>query len=156
MSHIESAHAKPAMLDLILDKSGTLIDESRARSIALFAFKTTVVLDHIRPGRNRFFDQWARYEFRKSLTIPPTVSMWLRRYGPSRRGEANTAYHDGTLGPERRIEIYVFTYSVQSLILQIVAYKGIGRWSFKPKRQFFALPFWPTLTQKWVWLRPFP
>jgi len=154
MSEIEDRHAKPAMLDLILDKSGTRINESRARSIAIFAFKTTVVLDHIRAGHNRFFDQWERYEFRRSLTIPRNVSMWLMRYGPSGRGEVNTAYHDGPLGPKRRFHLYVCTYSVQSLTLQVVAYKGEGCWKFKPERQFFALPFWPALAAKWVWPPP--
>jgi hypothetical protein len=145
MSRIENHHAKPAMLKLILNQHGARVGESRAHSIALFAFKTAVIFDHVARKRPHFFDRSSRHEFRTSLTIPRNVAMWLTRYGPSRRGEANTAYHEGTVGPERSIEMYVCTYSVQSLVVQIVSYKKSGVRNFTPKNEFQAIPSWPEL-----------
>src|SRR5271154_5981831 len=43
MSDIENDHAKPAMTDLITGKVDVPITESKARSLALFGFKTAVV-----------------------------------------------------------------------------------------------------------------
>jgi hypothetical protein len=145
MSELENNHAKPAMVNLILDKRGTRVGLSRARSIALFAFKTAVIFDHLARKRPHFFERSARHEFRKSLTIPLNVAMWLTRYGPSARGEANTAYHEGRPTPERSIEIYVCTYSVQSFVLQVVSYKTVGVGAFSPENEFPAIPFWPKL-----------
>jgi len=145
MSDIENHHAKPAMRDLILDKRGTRIGQSRARSIALFAFKTAVIFDHLARKRPHFFERSARHEFRSSLTVPDNVAMWLTRYGPSGRGEANTAYHEGSPGSERTIEMYVCTYSVHSLVIQVLSHKVIGFRAFTPENLFSAIPFWPKL-----------
>src|ERR1700677_4836142 len=46
MSEIESKHAKPVMTPLIKGDSAFPIGSSEAHSLALFAFKTAVVLDH--------------------------------------------------------------------------------------------------------------
>lgn len=151
MSKIESNHAKPAMLDLIQDKPSIPIDRSRAHSIALFAFKTAVVFDHLARKRPHFFERSARHEFRISQTIPINVAMWLTRYGPSARGEVNTAYHDGIPAPERSIEMYVCTYSVQSLVLQIVGHKVKGVLGFSPENEFSAIPFWPEISDGLFW-----
>jgi hypothetical protein len=48
MSDIETEHAQPALTPLITGEMDIPIDLSRAHSMALFAFKTTVVLDHAR------------------------------------------------------------------------------------------------------------
>ena len=71
--------------------------------------------------------------------------MWLTRYGPSRRGEANTAYHKGIVAAERSVEMYVCTYAVQSLVIQIVSYKVVGVRAFSSENEFSAIPFWPQL-----------
>ena len=55
MSDIENLHAKPAMADIILGKLDLAISQQRARSIAMFAFKSAVVLDHVSRGREPFF-----------------------------------------------------------------------------------------------------
>ena len=49
MSNIENKHAKPAMTDLILGKP-VEINQERANSIALFAFKTAILADQMSSG----------------------------------------------------------------------------------------------------------
>ena len=46
MSRIEDTRAKPAMEALITGSIDITIDQSRANDIAIFAFKTSVILDH--------------------------------------------------------------------------------------------------------------
>jgi hypothetical protein len=145
MGRVENDHAKPAMLDLLLDKPNVKIDKIRARSIALFAFKTAVIFDHIAKDRPYFFDPPTRHEFAKSHTIPANVAMWLTRFGVRGHGEANTAYHAGSPTPERSIEMYVLTYSVEALVLQVVTHKVKGVSQFSPDNEFSAIPFWPDL-----------
>jgi hypothetical protein len=55
MSDIESKHAKPSMTDLIRLRWPLVIDEKRANSLAIFAFKTAVVFDHVARNRPPFF-----------------------------------------------------------------------------------------------------
>jgi len=81
-----------AVTDLIAGKMDIPIDQSRAYSIGLFAFKTAVNLEHLNRTRSaRFFPREARYRFKQTLTIPPNVTMWMgylphppRRAGASR------------------------------------------------------------------------
>jgi hypothetical protein len=55
MSDIENNHAKPAMSELIVGNSDVPIETLRARSIALFCFKTAAVIDLISPLDAPFF-----------------------------------------------------------------------------------------------------
>jgi hypothetical protein len=156
MSRLENDHAKPAMLDLILDKPNIKIDKPRARSIALFAFKTAVIFDHIAKDRAYFFDRSTRHEFARSHTIPTNVDMWLTRFGIKGHGEANTAYHAGSPAPERSIEMYVLSYSVEALVLQVVSHKATGVSQFSPESEFSAIPFWPDLPNVDIFWPPSP
>jgi|SRR5215469_5082405 len=107
MSDIENNHAKPAMTDLIVGRVDIPIPQARARSIALFAFKTAVVFEHLRRGHEPFFNRSARHEFRTSLAIAPNVGMWMIGFLPSAKGEAQTCYHEGGISETQRIELYV-------------------------------------------------
>jgi hypothetical protein len=148
---IENKNAKPAMSDLIIDKPGILIDQVRANSIALFAFKTAVILDQLVTGRAPFFERSVRHEFRKSLTIPSNVGMWLTRFALRGRGESNTLYHEGTAPEGGRIEMYVCTFSAEHLVLQVVAFRQFGLLSAATKDEFTAIPFWPAIEAGFVW-----
>ena len=86
MSEIESQHAKPSMSDLISGKLDIPIDLPRAASIAVFAFKSVVVVDHMARGRMPFFSQFARYAFARTHTIPANVNMWLAGFLPMGTG----------------------------------------------------------------------
>jgi hypothetical protein len=154
MSAIENDHAKPSLSDLILGKVDIPIDRSRANSIALFAFKTAVVLDQLARDREPFFERSVRHEFRKSLTIPTNVRMWLAGFLPSGSGEICPAYHEGQLSPEKRIEMYVCTYTVERIVIQVVAYKQWGLRGFggvEPNSNFSAIPLWPDIPDGFVW-----
>lgn len=151
MSRIENDHAKRSMLGLMLDTPNIKLEKSRTSSIALFAFKTAVIIDHLARNRPNFFERSVRHEFGISQTIPDNVAMWLTRFGHSARGEANTAYHEGSPAPERSIEMYVCTYAVEFLVLQVVSYKAKGVGQFSPENEFSAIPFWPEIPSGMVW-----
>src|SRR5437879_4794407 len=63
------------MSDLILGIAVPEITSKQAQAISMFAFKTAVITDRMMDGK--FFDTSARYSFRTSLTVPPSVLMWL-------------------------------------------------------------------------------
>jgi hypothetical protein len=77
MSKIEDQHAKPSMSDLILGKPIREITAGQASSISLFAFKTSVVCNHMHPEDEEFFSISDRYAFKKSLVIPERAGMWF-------------------------------------------------------------------------------
>jgi len=151
MSELENVHAKPSLTDLILGKQDVPVDRTRANSIALFAFKTAVVFNHLRRGGAPFFERSARHEFRNSLTIPFNVDMWLTGFAPSGSGFAQTVYHDGKIPPDKTLEMYVCTYAIQHLVIQIVGYKELGIHQVVSKNQFQAIPFWPEIQDAFVW-----
>jgi hypothetical protein len=151
MSRIESVHAKPSLTDLIVGKANIPISQSRANSIALFAFKTAVIFDHIARNRAPFFERSSRHEFRKSLTIPRNVGMWMAGFHPSGKGLAQTAYHDGAVSEANPILIYVCTYSIEHFALQIVGCKQQGYSRIASSHNFPAVRFWPEVPANLVW-----
>jgi hypothetical protein len=151
MSELENGHAKPSLTELILGEVDVPIDRTRANSIALFAFKTAVVFDHLVSGRAPFFERSARHEFRNSLTIPFNVQMWLTRFVPPGSGFAQTVYHDGKVSPDKTLKMYVCTYSIEHLVLQVVGYKEQGLHQVESKNHFQAITFWPDIQDAFVW-----
>lgn len=95
MSDIES-RAKSAMSNFILGKPGP-ISQSCADSIALFAFKTAGIFDHIRRDREPFFSLSVRHGFRESFAIPVSVRMFIAGFLPGGKGHVHTCYHEGAL-----------------------------------------------------------
>jgi hypothetical protein len=151
MSDIETNHAKPSMTDLISGKLNIPIPQSRANSIALFAFKTAVIFDHLTRDREPFFDRSVRHEFRKSLTIPSDVAMWMAGFLPRGKGEAQTVYHEGGLSEANRIEMYVCTYSVERFVIQVVGCRHQGYSSIASAQEFPAVRFWPKIRDGFIW-----
>ena len=152
MSSLESQHAMPSMSDLIIGKVDIPIDQVRANSIALFGFKTAVVIDHIERNRQPFFERSIRHEFRHSLTIPYNVSMWLTGFASRGRGEINTLYRKGEIAAGKEIEVYTCTYAVEHLVIQVVSYKetGIQR-AVSIGDEFLTVPFWPKIPDAFIW-----
>jgi len=146
MSDIENKHAKPAMTDLIRLEPGIALTEARAHSLAIFAFKTAVVFDHVTRNRPPFFLRSVRHRFRETLAIPPTtVCMWMAASLAPRQGELLTCYTEGNLTPENRIKMYVYTYAVGHLVFQVAAQRQQGFVPFGPIAGFdyLSVPFWP-------------
>ena len=145
MSDMENNHAKPAMADLLLGKKNILVDKKRADSLALFTFKTAVVLDYLTNDVNPFFDRAVRHKFKESLAIPSHIRMWLNSFAPTGRGEANTFYNEADLPAPKGVQMYVCTFLVNHLILQLVACRVSGFTCLARKDKFLAVPFWPEL-----------
>ncbi len=154
MSRLEAQHAEPAMADLIVGKD-VLISESQARSIALFAFKTAVVVDHM--GRDKpFYPVSARREFAKALTISRNVNVWLAGIFPTGSGRVNSLYPEIYLDPPRYLKLNVCTFGVGHLVFQIVGAQYIEIPDFAPMPGFenLAVPIWPPVQQNIPWPLP--
>jgi hypothetical protein len=151
MSDIENDHAKPSMSELIVGKLDIPINQERANSIALFAFKTAVIIDHLKRDSEPFFEESIRYEFKKSRTIPENVDMWLTGFAAPGRGEINTLYGKGSVSPGVDLTLYVCTYAVEHFVIQTVAHKTNGVREIKTNHNFAAIPFWPAIPDNFVW-----
>ena len=153
MSNIESQHAKPAMTDLISGKVGIPIPQPRARSIALFAFKTAVICDHMRRIHPiRFFPRQVRHRFKATLEIPHNVRMWFAGFLRRADGACLTIYHN--LPEPDGLDLYVCTYCVGHFVFQVVAERNPLSWHVSPADKRFenlAVPFWPRIPDGFVW-----
>jgi hypothetical protein len=152
MSEIENKHAKPAMADLITGKLDIPIPQSRANSIALFAFKTAVVVEYLSRSRPiRFFPRDVRHRFRETLDIPATVKMWMAAYLPRGQGRCFTSYHE--LPEPGGLELYVCTFGAGHFVFQVLAGTKVGSLSLDPVSGFedVAVPFWPRIPDGFVW-----
>lgn len=128
-----------------------LIDQGRARSISLFAFKTAVVFDYLAKDQPPFFDRATRHEFGRSLTIAPNVAVHIASSSLSGRGEANTLYFEGDLSAPDLFHAYILTYSIERVVLQVAACKvssGITRAAVENK---FGVPIWPNVPDDFRW-----
>lgn len=153
MSDIESQHAKRVLTGLIDGKVDVPIGSPDARSIALFAFKTAVVLDHSQRSRQPFFSQRVRYAFKEHLQIPANVQMWMCGFGPRTRGEVHALYHSGRISPTNPIHFYVCTVAIGHFVSQVVVVKQIDSSGFFPRPGFedIAVPLWPRVHPNFVW-----
>lgn len=160
MSDLESIHAKPALERLIIGSDATqiTISQSRAKSIALFAFKTAVIVDHMSRGRPPFFCRSVRYRFATTNAIPDNVRMWMAGYLPIRTGTFTGNYGDAVVPHRGRLKLYICTYAAGHFIFQLVAarYYRTTMTAFAPEDNFeyLAMPFWPTMPIKIRWPPP--
>jgi hypothetical protein len=160
MHEIEDNHAIPVMSPLIAGKVGIPINQSAARSIAIFAFKTAVIIDLLRhDGKEPFFSRRLRADFRKHLAIPSMVNMWLCAYAPRkvRRADVFAAYYSAEIPLMDKVQLYVCTYGIGKLAFQILAVKTFSsRFIFKVSGfEELSVPFWPEIEPGFVWPQPF-
>jgi len=154
MSRMEEFHAKPSMSDLIVGKLDIPIPQSRANSIALFAFKTTVILEHMRRDISvRFFPRNVRYRFREALEIPHNVRLWLAGFLPGHKGRCMTMYHDTVLRNSVTLKFYVCNFGIGHFMFQVVAERKPPFLAVSPVRGYeqLAVPFWPRIPDGFVW-----
>jgi hypothetical protein len=153
MSDLENNLAKPAMKDLISGKWLDFpINQLRANQIASFAFKTSVILDHLADGRPRFFSSAARRVFRSSLRIPDNIMMWFAGYLPSGGGGVFSNYY--ALAAPHKIELYVCSFRAGHFAFQVVAFNMPRSIAAVPTQTAFndlAVPFWPKIIQDFTW-----
>lgn len=79
MSDIERDHAKPTFAPIIDGEPFCLLPLG-IKSAAIWAFKITVIADHIQSNRLPFFTEIERTIFKERLDIPAGVQMWLAAY----------------------------------------------------------------------------
>jgi hypothetical protein len=152
MSNLEQRHAKPSMSDLIVGREVANISQSRANSIALFAFKSVIVIDRMRRDKP-FFRRSVRHDFARRLTIPDGIQMWLAGFLPMGSGRLNTHYGDASIPSGGRLKLYACTYGVGHFIFQVVAVRSTRIPSFSPQASFeySSIPFWPAIPEGISW-----
>lgn len=153
MSQIEEKHAKPVIGDLILGKQVSITKEM-AKSIALFAFKTAVVMDHMNPQRTvSFFAREVLDRFRRRLELPCNIRMWMGRFGRFEHGGVFTVYHRGLAPQDLFIELYTCNYSVGHFFFQVVSERVPTFLAISPIPGYekVAVPFWPWLPEGFCW-----
>jgi hypothetical protein len=154
MSNLEEQHAKPTMSDLIVGKVDIPIPQSRANSIALFAFKTAVILEHMRRDIPlRFFPRIVRHRFRELLEIPPNVRMWMAGFLPRGKGRCMTLYYDAPVVDSPPLEFYVCNFGVGHFLFQVIAERKPPFLAVGPMHGYeqLAVPFWPRVPHGFMW-----
>jgi hypothetical protein len=127
MSRIENDEAKPSLSPLIRDTSMRQVSIGTLISIAIFLFKTAVIADHMGTGGTPYFTLEERYRFRETLSIPFGLSMWIGALDHSYRGTFRTLHAVPIAVTENDFGVYVFTYIVGHVVLQLVGAKWASR-----------------------------
>ena len=143
MSDIENIHAKPALSELIAGNSDVAIEAPRARSIALFCFKTALVVDLISPLGSPFFRKTERYAFRTFLAIPEIVNIWMTKLVPRGKGRVNSRYGKASISPVEMVRSYICTFATGHFVFQLVAIRSSRPFEPLPGFEHLAIPFYP-------------
>jgi hypothetical protein len=154
MSNLESQHAKPVLTPLIIGEVSVPVTQKAARSLALYAFKTAVVMDHAHRRGNPWFSTRIRYAFREHQTISTAVEMWMcGTYGRRRAIDLHSGYFSGSLTPTYPVQSYVCTVAIGHLVFQVHSGKHLGTKQIfpLPTHDAVAVPFWPGLPSGLVW-----
>ncbi len=154
MSDIENDHARPVMGPLMAGEINITVTQADARSIALFAFKTAVILDTLPKHRAPFFSRRVRNSFRTRLAIPSNVNIWMCAYATgTNRADVLLTYYKGNSPLMGRLELFVCTYGVGCFAFQVLAVKSLwdGRIFPAPHFDKLSVPFWPQLRPGFEW-----
>lgn len=159
---------KAVTKDIIINQTAKSFSPSDCAVIAAWAFKTTVLSNHIDlADKEPFFSADQRRSFAQNLTIPKGVQAWIARRNA---GHLSARYfakkrlvqgHRKVLTPHLikpplsayRFEIYECVLSVGYLLLQVTAARWAerevaNRLDFPPITQHklfddYAIPIWP-------------
>ena len=149
-----SPHAKPILTPLIRGESSIPIKKSNARSIALYAFKTAVVVDAAaRRPSGLFFSRRLRHAFKQHLHIPTIVQMWMCACIPRRGVGLEYGYFRGQVPPAYSTQFYVCTCRLGNFVFQLVTVKQPGLLGFVPFPGFenLLISFWPEIIPGFIW-----
>jgi hypothetical protein len=157
MSDLESKHAEPAMKALILsDKPSTLTTEQLV-SVAIFAFKTSVIGDHTERKKLPFFPAQVRRRFANTLRLPRGFQVWIGCIDESdpHHGVFRRRYWNTPSGTSHGFHLYATTWGIGRFVFQCTATRwtsGRDRRNMLPHLtqdtnwNAIALPIWPMLT----------
>jgi hypothetical protein len=129
--------------DMILEGHDTTLREADIATISAYAFMKSIVADHPHENRESFFTFSERQSFRRTLSIPAGVQMWLATL-PVQHGVFKSMTVEAPLGMPNRFELNIFTYCIGHLVIQVAG----CRWKKKALRRH-ARP--PVLTQGPEW-----
>ena len=154
MSDLESKHAEPTTKSMILRDAAVALSTEHLTSIAISAFKTAVIGDHMQRNKLPFFSAQDRHTFASTLRTPFGFHVWIgcisaidRNHGVFRRRYWNTP-------PERAdgFKLYMSTWGIGRFITQTIAVRPnndetlfhVGQ---SEKWNSFAIPVWPMLAE---------
>jgi hypothetical protein len=129
-------------------------------SLAAYAFKTAVIGGHMRTDRRQFFTRSECARFAKTLELPPNVQAWIAamRSRADRSGKFKTTYAKTPRGYVPSFELYVCTFAIGYVVLQLVAthFKRSQRIPFlgviqDSKWDDFSIPLWPSNSNPILW-----
>ena len=167
---------KAATSDIILANKRKAFTSDECVSMAAWAFKTTVLANHIGLENEPFFPDWERHAFARNLSIPFGVQVWL--------AQRNAGYLTGTFRSIQRFQqesgpimphlirppdspymfkSYTCTFVIGLLAIQVLAL----RWAQSDLRRGFGdpapkiidngrfaehvIPIWPNYGFSAVW-----
>jgi hypothetical protein len=158
MSRIENEHGKPVLTPLIEGDKVFSIDQPAARSIAIWAFKTAVVIDHAhRLFGQPYFSSKERTAFRETLTIPNDSAVWVGMFhGHRYKINSETGQNNGNIAPDQPLTMYVFTCAIGCLVIQFGHARTNSPVVFEPEPgfEYIMAPIWPCLPPNLTW--PWP
>lgn len=177
MSDLEGT-MKAATEDIILADKRKIFSPQECATIAAWAFKTTVLANHLDLEGEPYFSTEQRYGFARDLTIPNGVQVWIAQRDAGHLTATWRSTHriqqpETPLAPylttlpvsPYRFEHYTCTFVVGFLLLQVIAV----RWTDSHVRQRLdyptitqakafdkhAIPIWPN-TRSAHWPPPLP
>lgn len=120
MSDIESDHAKSVMTPLMTGQLDVEFGPQQAHSLAIFAYKSAIIVDYAQRHREPFFSRRLRHAFKSDLFIPQNINMFLAPYVPEnrrRRFDYRVSLAGGELGVGTgyKVELGVFTFGFATL-----------------------------------------
>jgi hypothetical protein len=164
MSDVVNLHAKPCIEQMILSDAPVQLDPSCILSISIFAFLKAVIGDHLSQDRPRCFSMAVRSKFRRTLSLPHNMQVWLGCIGALDPHNAIFRMKYGYSNPNIKdgMEIYTFTWGAGRLAIQLASLKFKNpelrnkgpvpllprHWPFLDR---FAIPIWPYDGNTVVW-----
>jgi hypothetical protein len=163
MSDIETKLAKPALSPMILSNERREITPDIARSIAIFAFKTTAVLyfNNMKqfnklPIPNQLSDRKLT-DFRNSLKVPNGIRIWVGEFRDQRQGTLQFADGQTKPGISNGYRHTSLFFAVGKFFFQIL----LGEWK-TPRRNVprfkqsdnwepYSTEIWPPTENKIIW-----
>jgi hypothetical protein len=160
MSEVENDYAKPTLGPLIRSLSARTLSFNTLVNIGIFLFLKSVVGDHMTKGGDPFFSLSERYTFENSLSIPFGPVMFIGALEDTFKGTFRTAHVVPKSATENDFGLYVFTFAVGHLVLQLVGAKwatlnakrnlAFPAISQKPEDAVYMTPYWPPVeTVQW-------
>jgi hypothetical protein len=140
MNDIDDA-ASRTLKDIILHGAPVSFLRSGLESIAAFTLKNALVADYM--SDKPFFGPYSRRRFKERRQVPPGVYMWFGSVETQRKvkhGISKARYGKPNVDSLNGVQTYVFTWSAESLLLQLVA----ARWT----NLLLATDGWPELWQE--------